>query len=42
MKDKIFSKGQITVPAELRESLGLVPGTIVEFELCNGGAGPER
>ena len=37
MKSTISSKGQITVPAEIRESLGLLPGTIVEFELRDGG-----
>jgi AbrB family looped-hinge helix DNA binding protein len=28
---RISSKGQITVPLEVRERLGLVPGTEVEF-----------
>lgn len=37
MKSTISSKGQITVPAQIRERLGLVPGTSVEFELREGG-----
>lgn len=37
MKSIISSKGQITVPAEIRERLGLLPGTGVEFELREGG-----
>ncbi len=38
MKSVISSKGQVTVPAEIREKLGLSPGTVVEFELSNGVA----
>jgi AbrB family looped-hinge helix DNA binding protein len=30
---RITSKGQVTVPLEIRERLGLLPGTEVEFEL---------
>ncbi len=37
MKSKISSKGQITVPAEVRYELGLRPGMAVEFELREGG-----
>jgi AbrB family looped-hinge helix DNA binding protein len=37
MRSTISSKGQITVPVEVRERLGLVPGTPVEFELKPGG-----
>ena len=37
MKSTISSKGQITVPAELRELLGLTPGTAVAFELREDG-----
>jgi AbrB family looped-hinge helix DNA binding protein len=37
MKSTISSKGQITVPAEIREQLGLRPGTAVRFELREGG-----
>ena len=28
---KITSKGQVTIPKEIREELGLLPGTEVEF-----------
>lgn len=28
---KITSKGQVTIPKQLREELGLLPGTEVEF-----------
>ncbi len=28
---KITSKGQVTIPKEMRDSLGLLPGTEVEF-----------
>ena len=37
MKSTISSKGQITVPAKVREKLGLEPGTIVEFRIGEGG-----
>ncbi len=37
MKSTISSKGQITVPVEIRDRLGLLPGTVVVFELRNGG-----
>ena len=33
MHTTISSKGQITVPAAVREALGLVPGTKLELEL---------
>ncbi len=36
MKSTISAKGQITVPAEARNRLGLVPGTPVELELREG------
>jgi AbrB family looped-hinge helix DNA binding protein len=29
----ISSKGRVTLPAELRERLGLTPGAVVTFEL---------
>jgi AbrB family looped-hinge helix DNA binding protein len=38
MKSTISTKGQITVPAALRESLGLRPGTPVIFESHPRGA----
>ena len=37
MTSTISSKGQITVPARIREKLGLVPGTRVEFVLQENG-----
>ncbi len=37
MKSTISSKGQITVPVEVRAALGLRPGTRVLFELQPGG-----
>ena len=37
MKSTISSKGQITLPAIVREKLGLAPGTAVQFELTEGG-----
>jgi len=33
---KVTSKGQITIPAAIRAQLGLVPGTVLQFE---GGLG---
>ncbi len=38
MKSRISSKGQITVPVEIRDHLGLDPGTEVEFVLHDGEA----
>lgn len=37
MRSIISSKGQVTVPVEVRERLGLLPGTQVEFELREEG-----
>ncbi len=37
MTSRISSKGQITVPAEVRRQLGLTPGTPVVFELTENG-----
>lgn len=36
MKSTISSKGQLTIPMELREKLGLAAGTVVQFELRDG------
>jgi len=30
---RITSKGQVTIPQEIRERLGLLPGTEVEFQV---------
>lgn len=38
MKSRISSKGQVTVPVQVRKRLGLRPGTEVEFELREGDA----
>ncbi len=38
VKSMISAKGQVTVPAKIRERLGLTPGTVVEFEPREGGA----
>jgi AbrB family looped-hinge helix DNA binding protein len=38
MKSVISSKGQITVPVEIRSRLGLYPGTVVTFEMTKNGA----
>lgn len=35
---KITSKGQVTIPARIREDIGLLPGTEVEFEVEGGKA----
>ncbi len=37
MKSTISSKGQVTVPAALRDKLGLAAGTAVQFELREDG-----
>jgi antitoxin PrlF len=34
---RITSKGQVTIPQRIREELGLLPHTEVEFELRTGG-----
>ncbi|MEO5576406.1 MAG: AbrB/MazE/SpoVT family DNA-binding domain-containing protein [Gaiellaceae bacterium] len=35
---RISTKGQVTVPLAIRERLGLVPGTEVEFEIDGNSA----
>ncbi len=35
---RITSKGQVTIPVEIREKAGLMPDTEVEFELDGRGA----
>jgi len=34
---RITSKGQVTIPQEVRERLGLLPQTEVEFEMAEDG-----
>jgi antitoxin PrlF len=31
MKAKVAERGQVTIPKALRERLGIVPGTVLEF-----------
>ncbi len=33
---RITSKGQVTIPQQIREQAGLLPGTEVEFEIVKG------
>ena len=33
---RLSSKGQVTIPKELRESIGLQPGDMVGYEVKNG------
>jgi AbrB family looped-hinge helix DNA binding protein len=33
---RITAKGQVTIPQDVRERAGLMPGTDVEFEVENG------
>lgn len=35
---KVTTKGQVTIPVEVRERLGLLPNTEVEFVLKDGHA----
>jgi antitoxin PrlF len=35
---KVTAKGQVTIPRHIREQLGLLPKTAVEWELKDGGA----
>jgi antitoxin PrlF len=37
MATTVTSKGQVTVPQRVRERLGIVPGSKVEFELAEDG-----
>jgi AbrB family looped-hinge helix DNA binding protein len=39
---RITSKGQVTIPIEVREKTGLLPHTEVKFEVVNGKAYIER
>ena len=39
---RITSKGQVTIPIEIREKTGLLPHTEVKFKIVNGKAHIER
>lgn len=39
---RVTSKGQVTIPQEVRVRLGIKPGTEVEFKLEGNGARLER
>lgn len=39
---RITSKGQVTIPMEIREKLGLLPNTEVEFEMDAKGVRMRR
>lgn len=36
MKATVAERGQVTIPKSLREKLGILPGTVLEFEAENG------
>jgi len=36
IQSKITSQGQVTVPAEIRKSLGLAPGSVIEWREVDG------
>lgn len=36
MKAKVAERGQVTIPKAIRAKLGLVPGTILDFEADGG------
>ena len=38
MHSKLSSKGQVTIPKEIRESLGLEPGDFVTYEIVEDDA----
>jgi antitoxin PrlF len=37
MATNVTSKGQVTIPKPIRDRLGIVPGSAVEFELAPDG-----
>lgn len=36
MKAVVAKRGQVTIPKYLREKLGIVPGTVLEFKIERG------
>lgn len=39
---RVTTKGQVTIPIEIREKLGIVPGSEVDFTLRNDSATMKR
>jgi antitoxin PrlF len=37
MSTVVTTKGQVTIPKKVRDHLGIVPGTAVDFELADDG-----
>lgn len=37
LHSRITAQGQISIPAEVRRTLGVGPGAILEWESCDGG-----
>jgi AbrB family looped-hinge helix DNA binding protein len=35
---RVTEKGQVTIPKNVRRKLGIVPGSEVDFDLCEDGA----
>jgi antitoxin PrlF len=35
---RVTSKGQVTIPRDVRKRLGITPGSEVDFQLDDGGA----
>lgn len=38
LKSSVSSKGQVTIPKEIRQRLGLGPGVEIHFEVVDGAA----
>ncbi|MBN1946219.1 MAG: AbrB/MazE/SpoVT family DNA-binding domain-containing protein [Bradymonadales bacterium] len=36
MKATLSEKGQVTIPKKIRQRLGLMPGTVIDFEAQDG------
>lgn len=36
MKAVVAERGQVTIPKSLREKLGIMPGTVLDFDAKNG------
>jgi AbrB family looped-hinge helix DNA binding protein len=39
---RLSSKGQVTIPKEVREAIGLKPGDLVAYEVHDGGISLKR